>query len=162
MATSSLELIKLNVDGAIFFYRYKAEVGIILRGTKGDIVMFASKLEAKAQDLAIIKLLAMFWGLQLCANMRIANLILESDCLMMVDELQNVIDSHYPQRVLVQETKRLTQLFRDCRVKHINQLGNETAHRLACYAWNVENIEMWWDIVPVDVSQALWLDKNTL
>lgn len=37
----------------------------------------------------------------------------------------------------------------------VNRLGNEVAHRLARHAWNVENIEMWWDCVPIHVSQAI-------
>lgn len=82
-------------------------MGIIPWDTKGDIVMAASKLEDGVLDLASIEILAMFWGLQLCVNMGIANIILENDSLLMVTEIQKATDSYAPQRVLVQETKRL-------------------------------------------------------
>lgn len=54
----------------------------------------ASKVENDVNDPETIEVLATFRGLQICANMDIYNTILESDCLLMVKELQDAIYSH--------------------------------------------------------------------
>ncbi|XP_042939474.1 uncharacterized protein LOC122274504 [Carya illinoinensis] len=132
---------KLNVDGAKFNDQKKAGVRIILRDFSGDVVLATSKREEEVADPSTVEILAMFRGLQICANMGIQNLILENDCLMMISKLQTNSDSFVHQRVLVQETRRLMQLFQNCSAQHVNHLGNEVAHRLVKHAWNVE--ESW-------------------
>lgn len=75
---------------------------------------------------------------------------------MMIQELQAAASSLSILGNLLKETHTLMKLFSVCKVQHVNRLiGNEVAHRLACYAWNVVDIEMWWDNVPILVSQAV-------
>lgn len=81
---SHQDFLKLNVDGVIFFYQHKAGMAVILGNTKGDLVMVASKLENEVHDPITIELLAMFRGLELCASMGNADIILESNCLLMI------------------------------------------------------------------------------
>lgn len=88
---------KLNVDGAIFYNQKKAGVGIILRDSSGNVVLVANKKEEEVPDPSTIEILAMFRGLQICANIGIQNLILENDCLLMISEIQTSSDSSVPQ-----------------------------------------------------------------
>lgn len=54
--------------------------------------MVVSKVEIKVADPESIEQLALFKGLQLCVNMGILNITLQSDCLLMVRELQAAED----------------------------------------------------------------------
>lgn len=92
--------------------------------------------------------------------MGIENFILENDCLVIVSEINKDNESFMDQCVLVHETRTLMKMFQICNVTHVHRIGNEAAHRLVRRAWNVEDIEMWRDGVPSNVSQAVWLDKN--
>lgn len=53
------------------------------------MVLAASKGEEEVSNPTTVEILAIFCGLQLCANMGIGKLIIGSDCLMMVYELQD-------------------------------------------------------------------------
>lgn len=57
----------------------------------GKVVMVASKVEPEVEDPEAIELLAVFRGLQLCSTMGISNLLVESDCLLLVQSLQQNI-----------------------------------------------------------------------
>lgn len=50
--------------------------------------MAASKAKVEVIVPEDIELLVVFWGLQLCVPMGIIKLIIESDCLLMVRDLQ--------------------------------------------------------------------------
>ncbi|KAF5478189.1 hypothetical protein F2P56_004771 [Juglans regia] len=152
--------LKLNVDGAMFFDRHKAGIGAVLRDDKGDVVLAASKIEYEVNELEDIELLAMFGGIQICANMGIRRLILESARLLMVNEVNASEASFSLLGNLVREVKMLKALFEVCLVQHVDRAGNEVAHKLVRNAWNVENLDMWWENLPEFVIQAVWLDKN--
>lgn len=61
---------------------------------------------------------------------------------------------------LQKEVQGMLQHLAEYKVQHVLGMGNEAAHRLACNAWKVENIEMWRDDVLMFVSQAVRLDKT--
>ncbi|XP_042942759.1 uncharacterized protein LOC122276939 [Carya illinoinensis] len=145
----------------MFYDQKKAAVEIILGDFDGDVVLAASKMEDDVVDPPTFEILTMFRGLQLCANMGIQNIILENDCLHMVFEVQHCSTAFVSQRVPIQETRRLMQMFPTCTTHHVDRLGNEVAYRLARDARNVEDIEMWLEGVPTHISQAIYL-INTL
>lgn len=84
----------------------------------------------------------MFQGLQLCADLRFSKLILESDCMLMVNELQVEAKSFSSVGNLQKEVKRLLQLFAEYKIQYVHKMENEVVYRLVIYVWNVENIEM--------------------
>lgn len=65
-------------------------MGIILRNANANVIISASKTENEVNDPIEIELLAIFRGLQLCVPLSLHKLILESDSLLMVRELQAV------------------------------------------------------------------------
>ncbi|XP_041011437.1 uncharacterized protein LOC121255225 [Juglans microcarpa x Juglans regia] len=78
--------LKLNVDGAMFSYLRKAGVGVVRRDNKGKLVMAASKMRNEVEDPATIKLLDLLRGLQPCVHLGFSKIVVESDCLLMVQE----------------------------------------------------------------------------
>ncbi|KAG2717700.1 hypothetical protein I3760_03G188300 [Carya illinoinensis] len=151
--------LKLNVDGAIFKEQYRAGVGIILRDTNGDVLLAASKKESMVNDPAEVELLAMLRGLQLVLPLGIEELIIESDSLVMVTQLQQEDESWSVLGNLIKETKMLMAWFKGCTIQHVGRLGNEAAHRLGKFAWHIEDISIWWNSCPDFVHQTVWVDK---
>lgn len=78
---------KLNVDGAIFAYQCSAGVGIILRNDKGEIILSTSKKESEVNDPLKVEMLAIFRALQICIPLDLNELLIESDSLIMVNEI---------------------------------------------------------------------------
>ncbi|KAF5471637.1 hypothetical protein F2P56_008414 [Juglans regia] len=151
--------LKLNVDGAMFADVGKSGIGVVLRDEAGQVVMAATKKEDFVDEPATIELLAVLRGLQFFLSLGIPNLVVESDCLVVVQELQDSQESLSSNGNLIQDVKRLMQLFRNSSVQHVYRDGNGVAHTLARYAWNVDDVQMWWDAVPAFVTHALWFDQ---
>lgn len=86
--------------------------------------------------------------------MGIPKLMLESDCLLMVNELQAAEASDAVYGILLSEARKNLTIFLDCSSQHVNHLGNEVAHKLARFACNVDSLMMWWDCIPNFVSQT--------
>ncbi|XP_035551024.1 uncharacterized protein LOC118349636 [Juglans regia] len=72
------DVLKLNIDGAMFVDLRRTGVGFLLRDAKGELIVATSKAEFDVENLETIELLAVFRGIQLCASRGIPNLIVES------------------------------------------------------------------------------------
>ncbi|XP_042958021.1 uncharacterized protein LOC122293512 [Carya illinoinensis] len=138
---------------------HKAGIGAILCDSTGHVLMAVSKIELALEDPETVELLAVFRGMQLCISMGISALEVESDCLLLVQALQQEDMSNSLLGNLFSEVKRLCNYFSSVSFVHVYREGNRAAHLLARNAWRVEDIDMWWDSVPDFLSQALWFDK---
>ncbi|KAF5459099.1 hypothetical protein F2P56_023083, partial [Juglans regia] len=101
-----IDWLKLSVDGAVFGEINRAGVGFVLRDGKGDVLLAASEIEFEVKDAEPIELLAILRALQFCANMGIQRMMVESDCLMAVQVLNNEIETAVLDP-LVQEIRKL-------------------------------------------------------
>ncbi|XP_041011508.1 uncharacterized protein LOC121255312 [Juglans microcarpa x Juglans regia] len=110
-------------------------IGIILRDDQGCVVATCSKLEDDVVSPKFIEASAMLRGLQFCAQWGVQKLVLESDCLILVQIL------------------------------HVNRLGNAATHQLARHAWNVEDMEsaeftVYWLYAHLPALEAPWFDVS--
>ncbi|CAI9762880.1 unnamed protein product [Fraxinus pennsylvanica] len=155
------DFLKLNVDGATFHHLHEAGVGIVLRDQTGTVLMAASKGEWEVADPEMIEFLAVLRGLQLVMSMGISRLVIESDCLFVVSQLNDEESiSLLPWGSIIADIRCLLSAFLDVKICHVNRLGNGIAHELARHAWEVESIQMWWEGFPDFISQAIWLDSR--
>ncbi|KAF5463138.1 hypothetical protein F2P56_019077 [Juglans regia] len=152
--------LKLNVDGAIFADLRRAGVGVVLRDMCGVIVMVASKHEEDVDGAETIESIAVLRGLQLCLPLGIPKLILECDCMNVVRELQSTEASMASAGNVINDAKMLMGRFQEVRVQHVNRIGNGVAHSLARHAWNIVDINVWWEQIPSFIRNALWFDTN--
>ncbi|XP_041001576.1 elongation factor Tu 2-like [Juglans microcarpa x Juglans regia] len=65
----------------------KAGIGVLLRDDKGNVVVVYSKVEREVLSSKFIEAIAMLRGPQLCAQWEVPNLLLETDCLTLVNAL---------------------------------------------------------------------------
>lgn len=111
----------------MFSDQHKAAIGAILRDENGKVVMATSKAEVEVFAPEDIELLAVFRALQLCISVGIKKLVIESDCLLMIRDLQVSTESSTSLRVFLQETKKLLVAFDDYHIQCMSRLGNELA-----------------------------------
>ncbi|XP_042950059.1 uncharacterized protein LOC122282170 [Carya illinoinensis] len=136
--------LKLNVDGAIFEDQEKVGVAMLLRNDRGLVLFSASKMEnGVIIDPMEVELLAILRGLQLCIRMGILELVIESDSLMLVEELNNTSESRLARGNLVHEVKKLIKRIPRYSVQHKGRMANEAAHNLARYAKHLEDLIVW-------------------
>ncbi|XP_042974784.1 uncharacterized protein LOC122306423 [Carya illinoinensis] len=153
------DFLKLNIDGATFPELSVAGVGVVLRNHKGEVIVACSKVEKEVSSAEFIEAVALLRGLQLCVQWGIPKLMLETDCLILVNALNGNSECLTDFAFILQDIRRLMAAFQEVKVVHVNHLGNQVAHLLARHAWLIDDICMWWDFCPSFVSQAIWLDQ---
>ncbi|XP_042980029.1 uncharacterized protein LOC122310214 [Carya illinoinensis] len=156
------DFLKLNIDGATFPEHSVAGIGVVLRDQYGEVVVACSKVEKDVSSDEFIEAVALLRGLQLCIQWGVPKIMLETDCLVLVNALNENSICLTDFAFILQDIRRLMVGFKEVKVVHVNRLGNLVAHRLARHAWLIEDICMWWDYCPSFVSQALWLDKPAI
>lgn len=70
-------------------------------------------------DPEVVELATILRGLQISAGMRINKLILESDCLFMIQECMSNTTSYTKLGSLVIEIKTLQETYEDCQLQHV-------------------------------------------
>lgn len=89
------------------------------------------------------ELLAVKFGLELALNRRFMNILLESDSLMAIKELEKGLGSSCEWGVLVNDIVGLKELFHSCTMSHIGRLVNNFAHILAKFFKESEDYRCW-------------------
>lgn len=96
------DLLKLNVDGAIFFDLWKTGVCVIIQDHEGKTFFVASLKEDEVVNQETIKALSILRGLLLSTQQDISNIIVESDWQLVIkailaqEESNSMIDSILP------------------------------------------------------------------
>lgn len=125
---------KLNVDGALFFDHQMVSVGAILRNDNGDILLAASMRELTLMQSEHIECLAILKGLQICLQLGISTLIVEFDCLLLVQELQQTGEFGMYLGHILLDIKQMMARFSHISMKFCYRECNGIAHKLAKYA----------------------------
>ncbi|CAI9756236.1 unnamed protein product [Fraxinus pennsylvanica] len=155
------DFLKLNVDGATFHHLHKARICAVLRDQAGKVLMATSKGERGVADPEMIEFLAVLRGLKFVVSMGISQLIIESDCLFIVSQLNDAESvTLSPWASIIADIRHLLFAFLDVKISHVSRLWNGIAHELARHTWQVESIQMWWEGFSDFISQAIWLDSR--
>lgn len=133
-------VLKLNVDGAIFWGRNKAGVGCILHYEKGQALMASMKVEEQRSDPLEIELLAIFRELQLRVSFDIHSLVIESDSLLAIQVINDGENSCIQYGHLIREIQSLKHQMLHCSFQYVSRLCNFVAHQLTRHAWQVEHM----------------------
>ncbi|KAF5447276.1 hypothetical protein F2P56_032842 [Juglans regia] len=150
---------KLNVDGALSSNGLIAGVGVILRDSKGEVMMSAAKKEQGGLNAVEIEGLAILHGLQFSNHLGIHNLVIESDSLLVVNEFARQGSSKAAIGNTIKQAKELMRRFSSCVVQYANRSFNAAAHSLAKFGLCVKNISLWWGSFPDVISNILWIDS---
>lgn len=116
-------------------------MGSVFRDDKEHVIMACSKIEQHSGDPLEIELLALFRGVQVCVPVSIQRLRIKSDSLLAVQAVDEGEESCFRYSNLIREIQTLKNCFMDCTFLYVSSLGNTgVAHKLARYAWQVEDI----------------------
>lgn len=102
---------KLNVDGVMFPDLCGARVGCALCDDHNQVAMATTLPEVHYEDPIEIELLAMFKSLQLYVKMDIWKLMVETNCLVAVQAMEEGSKAHVSYNHLIQEILTLANSF---------------------------------------------------
>lgn len=153
-------IFKLNTNGAIFCDLQATCMGAILKDSSGDVLMAASIWGSDLQNSKITECLALFKGLQLCLNLEINHLIVESNYHNLVTNLQSIKESSSLLGNIIQDLNGLMTRFEVCSIHFTYRQSNVTVHKLARYACNIEHIVLWYTVTPKFLSSTICFEKS--
>lgn len=114
----------------------------IVKDHKDETLMVASIPKSSVADLESLEALTILRGLQLCLYQGISNLIIETNCLLVVEEiLQREAPSSAIGNILM-DIKELMSHFTDCVIQYGNYMANMVAHKLVRNSWHVNHVAM--------------------
>lgn len=107
-----------------------------------------------------VDLLAIFKGLQFYTLLGVPKIIVETNCLLAMQALEKGVESVADHRNLLLEILRFKNKFIECTFNYVSQQGNQVAHSLARYVWQVATTMVLWDSCPDFLLSSLRIDSN--
>lgn len=136
-----------KMDGAISEKGRKSSIGVIIRDYKGEAVAGLGKLLPGNFSVSETEALAVEAGVLLAKELGLQQVILESDSLIVVQEISS--------KDVSRETSHITQgilCILECssswQIRHVKREFNKVAHELAHYAICNEASQVWEGVSP--------------
>lgn len=102
--------------------------------------MAITKKERGILQPEAVECLAILHGLQFCLQLGISNLLVESDCQAIANEIQGQQASLSPLGNIFQDIRELLGRFKTCSIHFAYRESNVVVHLPAKYAWDVTDV----------------------
>ena len=138
---------KINVDGATLEDGLNSSVGAVIRDSGGVVLTACSKFLQGQFSVEEVEALAMEVGILLARDMKLSQIIVESDAISIVNSVnENFMEGSIGH--LFQGILALLSSFTSWKVNHVNWDYNRVAHELAHLARRSEDMQVWRGILP--------------
>ena len=139
---------KANYDGAMFRESDKAGIGVVIRDSKGQVLVALSEQLVKPPSVEILELLAARRAVKFTAELGYAQFVCEGDSELVVNSLrgsgmENSWGWHIIKDILTQSNSFLSISF-----AHVGRQGTAVAHALAQRARNSLTFQILLECVP--------------
>ena len=135
--------VKLNVDAAFFPHRIEATLGMVLRDHTGSILLSAVKRVGEVECPLQAELLAILFGLEECRSQLLQSLIIESDSLLAVREIEIRHESFSERFSIILDIIHVAQHYTGRQFCHISRLTNKCAHMLTKIPCHLGDYKIW-------------------
>ena len=148
------------MDGAVFATHKSTRVGILIWDEGGKLVRACSKKLLAPLGAVEAKTKAIELGLQFAKDMIIQEFVLESNSLILVNALKEVLPPPIAIVALVYWSLATSHEFCQVDISHVGRQGNRPAHLLAKHALGIVDFSVWIEETPYFFEQALFHDIN--
>ena len=114
-AVPSLDVYKINVDGATAVIGYRSSVGVVIRDSRGMVVAAACKVLNGNYGAAVTEAFVVDEGIRLAMEMELQRIIVESDSCVVVDAI-NESSCNGEFGMVIQGSLELLRSFRSWKV----------------------------------------------
>ena len=148
---------KINVDGASLDDGRWSSIGVVIRNCKGEAVVALSKMLPGQYTSLEIEFIALQEGVLLARELKLSQVIIESDSLIAIQSLQ-ALNTEGGLGHLCQGIINLTDSFRSWIFKHLKRDYNKVTHDLAQNARHNGNSQVWKGVSPPMVQHLINLE----
>ncbi|KAH9668523.1 reverse transcriptase domain-containing protein [Citrus sinensis] len=146
---------KVNVDAAINSKRQMAGLGAVIRDSENNFVATGIMQTGMKESVSYAEAEAIDWGLKLARRAALSTLIIESDCLEVVELVNNTKSNKTGLWWIIEEIQNQKRTFCNVIVNHIPRTCNVCAHSLAKFAVGANTPAVWVDHIPAEVMNVL-------
>ena len=148
---------KVNVDGATSVDGRNSSAGAVIRDSCGTVIATCCKYFQGHFSVAEAKALAVECGILLARDMKISQVIIESDAASIVSNINDKFVDGYLGN-LYQGIIALLSSFPSWRIKHVKRECNRVAHELAHIAKCSETNQVWLGVPPPELFELIHAD----
>ena len=148
---------KINVGGASSNDGRRSSIGVVIRNCKGEAVVALSKMLPGQYTSLEIEFIALQEGVLLARELKLSQVIIESDSLIAIQSLQ-ALNTEGGLGHLCQGIINLMDSFRCWIFKHLKRDYNKVTHDLAQNARHNGNSQVWKGVSPPMVQDLINLE----
>ena len=152
---------KVNVDGAFSQETGKGGIGVVIRDHHGVPVLCSWRAVLRCSSAAVVEALACKEGVALAAEWVRDRVIVESDCINIVDAIHQG-SNRSELCFTLQEVKEISRLLPEVRVQAVRREQNGAAHELAQLAKRTLHTAVWRTRVPSCIEHLIAHDCNVI
>ncbi|KAK9989340.1 hypothetical protein SO802_029579 [Lithocarpus litseifolius] len=158
-AAPPLNTYKVNVDGATSENGKPSSIGIVIRDCKGCVVAARGEILPATYSAEVIEAFAIEEGVVLACELKLSNVILESDSIVVIQTLVSKSDYGDIGPIIQGSLTRLGS-FSSWTARHLKRDYNKVAHDLAKVSRSAKTSQTWFGMDPHFLQQALMLDRS--
>ena len=153
-----VDCFKVNFDAAFCEDSGLAGIGVVCQDNYGQVIAALRQNLGQVQSVEMAEALAARRAVVFAGELSLFSVIVEGDCLAVIQALRRsglcpLLFGH-----IVDETKRLGAILRSCEFQHVRREGNRLAHSLAKKAVLSADFEVWVEELPDDVDGVFQSD----
>ena len=153
---------KVNFDGAIFRESKEGGIGVVVRDQQGLVIATLSQRVKTCLSAEMIEARAAKRAIQFALEIGIFDANFEGDSELIIREISSQEAMHTVYGLVLEDAKALLHLFERYRFTHTRRNGNNVAHALARRASNIQNLCVWMEDVPPDITPILYSDFSSI
>ena len=134
-----------------------AGMGAVIRDSKGKVVAAGINQAQHRGNVSLAEAEAVQWGMQVAREAALSSLIIESNCLEVVELVNNTKGSRTEIHWTISKIQKQRKSFQNVKVKYVPRQCNACTHSLAKLALGRNTRTIWLQTIPVEVSNVMVL-----
>ncbi|XP_074297124.1 uncharacterized protein LOC141627806 [Silene latifolia] len=152
---------KINVDAGVK-KGLGVGMGAVCRDEQGGVAWAVAVQEEGGRDVAMTEAEALYLGLKEARRLGLRNIIIESDCLIVVTDLQKNKKGRSDICLIYDDIFRISLFFESVVFTYTSRLSNSLAHKVAhAVPWSIGR-QFWTDDLPLFFVNIAALDLSNI
>ena len=122
--------LKINVDVVVDVQKQVVGLEVVIRDEKDNCIAAAVNTTKYFGNVAMAEAAAIKWGMKVALRAGLASVLLESDCLEVVELVNNRCSSMAEISWMISEILEMNNSFQNFRAQHTARIYNSAAHAL--------------------------------
>ena len=153
---------EVNFDGALFAAENRAGLGMVIRNSKGQVMLSLSEKTSLPYTAIEVEALAARRALKLALETGFQQITLEGDSQILISALVNNTHSLSSFGHILKDIQFLASCFSKINYSHVRRHCNTVAHSLARRAISLSQLQVWMEDVPPDILPVFQADLTGL